>query len=315
MVVELLDAMVVRYDSLTAEQSSEFRALAGAIVRHAREENDPPKFNRWADWLDACLEGDWAPRTRLSYERILWHQAELEIDKVETLINGWDVRGDSFWLLRKAALLADLGRDAEAAALSVQALNSIRAETLRSGQDIAAWSRESFALLFRSSILYGEFGRWLENKPIRDQFDLRQEQLQARGCPGKRDFFELVGRLSQEPPLITPLVENVPTFDLGSTNVTHNLAGVDPRIQRLLAYRALRFQEESGLPIRIGNTGVALQILSEAARWLMDVAPTRAIDAFLRATLRPSSKQFDRFLTRPAVARMTHLKPTGSLIG
>lgn len=305
LVVELLDAIVGRYDGLDVNQAAHFRALAAAIVRHAREENDPALFNRWADWLEANVDDqDGDALDRLTYERILWHRAELDVDKLDELVTAWEIRGDRFSLLRKAGLLADLGRDGEAADLSAQALNLIRAQTLRGSQDIAAWSRETFALLFRSSVLYGELGRWAENKAVRDRFDLRQDQLQARGCPGKRDFFELIGRLAQATPPVREPIERTQKFDPGAFNITHHLGGVDPRAQRLIAYQALRFQEETGLPVRIGNTGVTSQILSEAARWLMDVAPTRAIDAFLRAAPGPTSKPFDNILTRSTVARM-----------
>lgn len=313
-IVELLDAMVGRYDGLEINQAAHFRALAAAVVRHAREENDPVLFNQWADWLDANVDDqDGDALDRLTYERILWHRAELDVDKLDELVTAWEIRGDSFSLLRKAGLLADLGRDGEAADLSAQALNLIRAQTLRGSQDIAAWSRESFALLFRSSVLYGDLGRWAENKAVRDRFDLRQDQLQARGCSGKRDFFELIGRLAQAAPPMREPIERTKKFDLGAFNVTHHLGGVDPRVQRLIAYQALRFQEETGLPVRIGNTGVTSQILSEAARWLMDVAPTRAIDAFLRVAPGSTSKPFDKILTRTTVARM-HLAEADRLI-
>ncbi|VXC80641.1 SIR2 family NAD-dependent protein deacylase [Sphingomonas sp. 8AM] len=304
-IVELLDAMVGRYDDLDAGQAAHFRALVAAIIRHAREENDAVLFTRWADWLDTKIDDqDGVTFDRLTYERILWHRAELDVDKLDELVTAWEIRGDSFSLLRKAGLLADLGRDSAAADLSAQALNLIRAQTLRGSQDIAAWSRESFALLFRSSVLFGELGRWAETKAVRDRFDLRQDQLQSRGCPGKRDFFRLIDRLAQAIPPVREPIERTQKFDPGTFNVTHHLSGVDPRIQRLIAYQALRFQEETGLPVRIGNTGVTSQILSEAARWLMDVAPTRAIDAFLRAASSLSSKPFDKILTRSAVARM-----------
>jgi hypothetical protein len=304
-VADLLDAVVERYGGLHADNAARFRSLAVAIVRHAREENNADLFHRWADWLDQHVDTeDPEARDRLIYERILWHRAELDIDRVEHLVDSWETISDSAYLLRKAGILADLGRDGEAADMSAHALNVIRSQSLRGSEDIAAWSRESFALLFRSSVLYGEIGRWNENRPVRDRFDLRQDQLQARGCPGKRDFFELVERLAQRAPALRQPTERNQKFNPGAFNVTHHLAGVDPRYQRLVAYQALRFQEETGLPVRLGNTGVASQLLTEASRWLIDVAPSRAIDAFLRAAPSPSGKQFDTLLTRATVARM-----------
>ncbi|MER9133309.1 SIR2 family protein [Mesorhizobium sp. M0768] len=303
-ILELLDASIGRYEQLLPEQARQFRALALAILRHAREENDAGLYTRWADWLKPRLAEDKEGLERLSYDSCLRLRADFDIDGLETALKKWNVQGDSFWLLRKAALLADLGRDEEASQLSAQALNAIREQTQRGAKDIASWSRESFALLFRSSVLYGTIGDWHENKPARDRFDMRQEELQARGCPGRSDFFNFMERLAQPPPPLKQERESTRRFDLGSIYRTFNFGPLDPRVDRLLAYQALRFQEEGGLPLRIGHAAVARQVVFEAAFWLMDVAPTRAIDAFLRASAGLTSKEFDTLFSRSTIARI-----------
>ncbi|WP_380784808.1 SIR2 family protein [Sphingomonas sp. R86521] len=308
LVSDTLDDAAARYGSLSQERASHVRALVLALVRHAREERAADTFHRWNDWLEQRIQDDPRLLDRLTYERILWARSELDMEAAEALVAGWTVRGDSFWLLRKAGMLADLGREEEAADMSAEALATIRAQTLRGGTDIASWSRESFALLFRSAVLFGEFGRWMENKPITDRFDLRQDVLQARGCPGKHDFFMLIERLGQAPPPPRQRLVITRRFDLGSTNATHHLARIDARLDRLTAYQALRFQEETGLPVRIGHASLSGQLLIEAARWLMDVAPTRAIDALLRASPQASDKLFDKLLTRATVARTSPAK-------
>ncbi|ESW77788.1 SIR2 family protein [Mesorhizobium sp. C280B] len=303
-VLELLDALIGRYEQLPPEPARQFRALALAILRHAREENDAGLHKRWSDWLAPRLAEDTEGLERLTYDSCLRLRADFDIDGLEAALKKWNVQGDSFWLLRKAALLADLGRDEEASLLSVQALNAIREQTQRGVTDIASWSRESFALLFRSSVLFGALGDWHENGPVRDRFDMRQEELQARGCPGRSDFFNLMDRLAQPAPPLKQERESTRRFDLGSIYRTFNFGPLDPRIDRLLAYQALRFQEEGGLPLRIGHAAVARQVVFEAARWLMDVAPTRAIDAFLLASPGSTSKQFDALFSRSMVARV-----------
>lgn len=304
MILELLDALIDRYDQLSSEQARQFRALALAILRHAREENDLSVYTRWAGWLEPRLADDTEGVERLTYETCLRLRADCDVDGLEAALNKWNIKGDSFWLLRKAALLADLGRDEEASQLSAQSLNAIREQTRRGAKDIASWSRESFALLFRSAVLYGTIGDWHENKPARDRFDMRQEELQARGCPGHRDFFDLVRRLAHVAPALKQELEITQRFDLGSTYRTFNFGTIDPRIERLLAYQALRFQEEIGVPLRIGHAVVAKQLSLEAARWLMNVAPTRAIDALLRASPGSASKEFDKLLSRSTIARI-----------
>lgn len=206
-VVALLEALHLRYSTLPPQSASYFRALVLAVIRHAREENDRDSFTRWSDWLETRLDDEPGLRDRLHYERCLERRAELDVDGLEALLESWSIVGDSFWSLRKAALLSDLGRDAAASELSAQVLITIREQTLRGRKDIAAWSRESFTMLFRASVLHADFGNWLGNRPISDRFDLRQELLQARGCPGREDFFLLVQQLSQEPPSLRRRLE------------------------------------------------------------------------------------------------------------
>lgn len=312
-VLALLDEMVEGYEALDAEAAIKFRALAFGALRHAREEGDEGLFLRWSDWLATRIVHQVEERERLTYERCLRHQANLEIDALEEAVTGWTVEGDAYWHVRRAGLLADLGRDEEAAKVSIHALNEIRSRTMRVGNDIASWSRESYAMLLRSFFLYGETGSWLEHKPVRDRFDQRQDVLAARGCPGRRDFFKLVEDLGQVPPPLQDAVERTARFDIGSTNIKHRLSGVDPRERRLLAYKAIRYQEEVGLPVRIGHVGVGGQILQEAALWLIDVAPNRALDAFMHASPTSANERFEAVFTRSSVAR-TDLAEAGRLL-
>ncbi|MEX7130141.1 hypothetical protein AB2C75_33060, partial [Pseudomonas aeruginosa] len=71
MIIELLDAMVARYDALSEASAAHFRALALAIVRHAREEGDEQLFKRWFTWTSERSQCDGETKDRLAYERIL----------------------------------------------------------------------------------------------------------------------------------------------------------------------------------------------------------------------------------------------------
>lgn len=302
-VLDLLDEMLDKYETLATEPASMFRALALSALRHAREEGDDALFERWAAWLEPRVVHGIEERERLTYERCLRHQANLEVDELERVVTEWKIEGDAYWHVRKAGLLADLGKDEEAGGSSVHALNEIRSRTTRTGNDIASWSRESYAMLLRSSFLYGDSGSWEEHKNVRDRFDQRQDVLAARGCPGRRDFFKLVEDLAQVPPPLQHAVERTANFDIGSASVKHRFAGVDPRERRLLAYKAIRYQEEVGLPVRIGHMGVAGQILHGTALWLIDVAPNRGFDAFMHASPSANNDKFEAVFTRSSIAR------------
>ncbi|AZV40489.1 hypothetical protein CXP35_16285 (plasmid) [Komagataeibacter xylinus] len=54
-VIAFLEALHLRYSTLSPSLASCFRALVLAVIRHAREENDRELFTRWVDWLEARL--------------------------------------------------------------------------------------------------------------------------------------------------------------------------------------------------------------------------------------------------------------------
>src|SRR5690606_10523039 len=150
----------------------------------------------------------------------------------------------------------DLGRDEEAGELALDALVAIRQRTRRGEKDIASWSRESLAMLFRWSFLHGRVGGWEKHHADRERFDERQDLLAARGSSLRADFFGLRDVLQAEPPALKGAVDRRPQFDLGTYTTKFQLAMQDPRVERLPAYRLLRFQEESGLPARVSHVDV-----------------------------------------------------------
>lgn len=298
----LLDELEPDFDSLDGHRADKFRALVLSVVRQAREEGDDALFRRWADWLTprVALRGE--ERDRLTYEQCLQRRANLDFAALESQVSAWQVDGDPYWNVRRAGLLYDLGRDEEASELSVQALNEIRRRTSRGANDIPSWSRESYAMLLRSSFLYGDTGSWSAHKATRDRFDQRQDLLATRGCTGRQDFFRLTEALNQVPPPLLDPVERRTRFDIGSSSVKLRFAGASDAERRLLAYRAVRFLDETGIPSRMPNVKVGAQILEHASRWLIDVEPNAAIDALMRGGEKPGSDTFEEIFNRSTVA-------------
>lgn len=298
-----LDLFHDRYEGLSGEQSEQYRHLALAFLRHAREEGDDALFEKWSAWLAPRVRHHVNQRERLTYERCLKAVANTEIDTLEAELDAWRIEGDPYWLVRKAGLLADVGRETEADALSRKALAEIRNRTQRESDDVASWSRESYALLLQQASHHRDIGEWVARKSVRDRFDLRQDELAARGCSGRQDFWRLAGSLDQMPPRLKAEIELKQSFDIGSVVTTHHLGGTSPFVVRLQALIALRYQEETGIPARIGNAGIAAQMLQRAAHWLIDVAPHRALDAFVRAAPGSIDDAFENSFNRASVAR------------
>lgn len=300
LVVEVLEELRPKISKLGSVSVDQYMALTLAMARHCREEGKGNDFQKHIDWLTTATRGNRLMEDRLVYERCLWYRSRLQISKLETMVDGWSTDGDTRWMLCKAGLLADLGRMAEADALSATALNDIRSQTRQNENDIPSWSRESFALLFRAASLDG----WEANALSKGRFDVRQELLQSRGCPGRSDYSTLVEKLSQKRPPSKRFREVNRMFDVGFINTKHNLGGSDPREQLLLAYQGIRFREDSGLPVRTGMTGLMNSVLVGAASWLIDIAPQRALNALCDAAPSATSDQLNDLLTRAAVAKL-----------
>lgn len=301
-VAQTIDAVAPRYASLGSVQQAQIRSLGLALVRHAREENEDTLFARWSSWLEPHVAHHPEEQERLTYERCLQHAGRLDINALEAALDQWNVGGEPFWLVRKARLLSDIGRDSQAETLVVSALADIRARTDKTIDDLPSWSRESMVMLLRSAFL-NRMQAWLDNQPERDRFAQRNDAIASRGYDGRADFFSLVEELSHTPPPIVPDVERKQRFDIGTENTTQHLSKPHPVMTRLLALQALRFLEEAGLPARAGNVGLASQLLRRAALWLVDVLPERAYDLFLRDK-NPSGDLVDILFSRRNVSRL-----------
>jgi hypothetical protein len=303
LIVEVLQPFLDGNEDPPTAAPCELNGLGLALLRHAREEGDRTLFTRLLTWLEPRLAGDPEARDRLIYERCLELRASGELELLDRLIGEWQIEGDPFWAVRKAGLLAGLGQDEEAGSLALGALVDIRRRTRRGHQDIASWSRETFAMLFRWFFLHGQLHEWQQHQADREAFDERQDLLNSRGCPGRSDFFLLQQELSSEAPVLKNLIERNPQFDIGSLNTKFHLGGEDPRATRLRAYQALRFQEEAGLPARVAHVDVFGTTLEHAAFWLAEVAPHRALDALFQA-LPSSTEKLQKLISRESVAQL-----------
>lgn len=298
----VLTALKPDYRHLRQEEEKQYRALALAITRHYREEGDDTSFGLWAERLAPLVRGDEA--SRLTYEKCLLAAGQLDFATLDKLLSDWSIEGDSFWHVRKAGLLAFAGHSKEADTLSRAALTEIRFRSDKTCDDISSWSREVFATLLRSTFLYGRFEGNENGQLLRDQFDLRHDILESKGCTGRRDLLSLIDQLSKSPPRLRARVEETMLFDLGARNTLYRMDGVDARIDRLRAFQALRVAEEAGLPGSVENASLAAPLMQGAAEWLVGIAPALAIDAFCRATARPKNEEVNAVFSRASVAML-----------
>lgn len=185
--------------------------LAAALLRAAREADDSSTFEHWAEALAPHrLDYDWLG-PRIAYERCLLALAQLDHAAVERALDDLDTGVDEvFWKVRKAGVLAELGKTEESFRLAGEALPEIRQQLGHDPVDIPTLSREGWAMVLAEgfsfyphprepvleieSTLAGPRGLEPPERAAR-----RWEVLQRHGCDAREDLLEARRALEGEP--------------------------------------------------------------------------------------------------------------------
>ena len=267
-----------------------WRNVALALVTAARFHFDDRLFEKRIKPLEHFVNDHPDVHHRLRQEHCLWAMYSMDYEKLESLLEDWNISDcDPIWKTRKASLLWELDRNHEAAELVREALDEIRAIPDAEGS-VASASREGWAM-------WSAFTRH-----NRQEFRRRWHELAALKCDAglEKDLISRRVRGTGEP-------QEAPHFDLGVrrgesfrfSNERHDRA----------AYRALRLSEVAGLPPitnynePIGFT-VAADILSSAADVLTSSQPELAIRIVLRVSSSETDNTLERVLSRTRVASL-----------
>lgn len=267
--------------ALAPEEFDQAVDLMFALLRSDRESDRPEGVTTWEARLSALALTP-AARDRLQHERCLWALMTLDYDQLDALLSEWSIESDPFWMVRKAGLLAENDRLEEARILSKTALDAIRERTDKDAEDIGAWSREAYTLLFRSFAVASEIEFWERGLQERDTVSSRLYTLAARGCGAEEDFEGYAAAVQFTPPQIRPRVEKVRGFDVGNVATTEHWSNQSPSLNRRQALEAFRFFEQIGAPSRISPVSVAAPAYAGVARWLLGVDDDRAMVALTR---------------------------------
>lgn len=243
-----------------------------ALVRAARFRFDFEEFDKRLSALVPFLDGRVDIRHDVSHERCLWAIYELDYKSLEEQLANWKVEGgDPVWMMRKAALLFELGRDEEAQALNSSALNAIRripADDTR----VDAPSRESWALYCAGATL-GFQDYWSASLEWRQRWD----ELTPLKCNALLEMhFGAEAIRGKDKP------DKGAHFDLGVEWRPGYSFSIAEYLRWAASHRALRLTEVAGLPPRIGDRVVASSNLLLAARELCPLEPELAARIVMR---------------------------------
>ena len=262
-----------------------WRATALALVTVARHRFDRNVFDQRIKTLSPFLQDDPDVAHRIHHERCLWAMYSLDFTSLDGLLKDWQTENcDPVWMMRKAALLFEIGRDDEATALAEHALAIIRAMP-PDDHSLARPSRESWALW-----LVVRFEDW-------QVFSKRWNELASLECNTLMEKRHIADTIKE-----TGEAREAPLFNLGARSGDRwSFSNVDPRAT---AYRAVRLSEVAGLPPVANSINAATDILELAAEKLSRSDLSMAVRLVLRVCTYDKDKTLMRVLSRPRVATL-----------
>ena len=263
----------------------DWRNVAAALVTAARFGFDQAAFEKATEALDGFQEEDLEIRHHILHEKCLWAIYHRDFNSLDDLLANWKTENcDPAWMMCKAAMLWEAGRNSEAEELLNNSMALIKAMPVNENS-LANLSRESWAtfIALDRNDRITSFDRIRELVPMRcDVFGERQSVTEDMG----RDKSE----------------EDPPHFDINRRRSTSKLhTNYSPPAA---AYRAVRLSEMAGLPPFTGYSTVWAEVLRKAAEEVADYDLEFAIRLVLRACIGENDKTLERILTRTRIATM-----------
>ena len=266
--------------------------IALALVTAARQRFDRDTFDGRIDSLLPFRNDNRDVVHRIHHERCLWSVNSLDYRALENQLKDWHIENcDPVWMMRKSALLFEMGYLEDANELIVTTLTTIR-ENPGDDRSIAGPSRESWSLYSASKRedLGHETGPWR-----------RWEELTPLKCNApaeKRRYAEAIRDTEKN--------MKGPSFDLGVTRGREIVISNAEYYQWIAARRAVRLTEIAGLPPSTkSGIATASDILGLAADKLFQHEPELAVLLALRTMDYDGDKRLNVTLSRAHVAAMS----------
>ena len=181
------------------------RSVGLALVTAARHQFDNELFKQRIETLLSIHDTDPDVNHGIQHERCLWAMYSLDFNALEDLLNDWQTEHcDPAWMMRKAALLFETGKDGEATDLTKRALASIR-KMPNDDRGLAGPSREGWALFLSNQMdnWRSFWDNWLVIKR-------RWDELTPLECNAAVEMRHIADAIKG-----TGQTKKAPSFDLG----------------------------------------------------------------------------------------------------
>lgn len=306
------------------------------LLRHAREIGNLARFESVDGETEQILGGlgrsaSQDARQFVEHQRVLLLLAKLDEEGARSRLENWDTPAtDPVWAVRRAGLCLECGLLERGKSLLLAVLDSLRHNPARRDADVRALSLEGLSLRLwsywtsseeigtrcrrpgnhaakcREAIETSRNDSRVAKHPSEDEQRAeateRLRHLQGYGCdPGPLlDWLELLNALPATEPLRESKEES---FDVGAVTTRYSADLEQARLTH--AYQAIRFIEETGLPLQIKsgtNLAVAGKLFANAARAIAILSSEEAVGLVLRSA---DPSLLSEFLSRKRIAALS----------
>ena len=224
---------------------------------------------------------------------------DLDFSTVDDLLGRWRISDcDPYWMVRKACLLLEVHRIAEAVDAFQQALTNIR-KTPSERDGVGGLSRQGWALWMAWALESRYYTEKVPNRPDTRPFLRRWRELAPSKCDAlaeKQEYVKDVRRSDDS--------QEAPAFDVGRRQRPGYRISNEGYYRWLHARRAVRLCEVAALPIADSSYGAATDVSKSAGDALSSTEPELATRLLLRTLNFDGDVVLKRVLSRPRVANL-----------
>lgn len=276
-------------------------SLSLSILRFYREEGLIAKWetrDREIEGVEQYLSPDQS--ANLHYERVLHAVFALDLPEIEKQLKDWpDNESLPFWEVKRAGVLAEIGRIEQAEKILEQSLKNIRSQLNLKPitTDYSLVSQEAFTMLLFQYVglsALSKKGEWSEIQEFKQQFSERWNALKQYKCDPWNEL-KLFEVCLEKPPVERQEHVEKRGFDIGRITETYHFGEDD---EAFSAYAFLRFCEEVGIPFRMPNVVLGKKSAEGTLSRITKYSPFWALATMVRIG---DSKVVDQIFNRESM--------------
>lgn len=284
----------------TSELKEKLCFLQLTYLRYLREEGKIGDWNKNKTRAIKFISND-GEYCRLQYEICMFLLFEFNVEDLDIQLQQWTVKPNQpFWVAKKAGLVAETGRIDESITMLESALKTVRSRLNLKPvtTDYSDVSQESYILVLLQFVKHSTVP-FPEINNERKENSERWNHLKNFRCDPWNELKLLEQGLKGEH-VEQPLTDKKPNFEVGSYTRVRTLGGAYPGINS--AFNLLKFIEEIGAPLKLGNTTFAKKGAIKAIDRLSTIVPYWCMSTLLRIG---DSKVVDAIFNRKSLLTMT----------